>query len=252
MMFQTRLIASLAAAVVVLFGFLKPAVAITPSIEIKSDGFRNESSLSIVASNGNSRNQTFNAVQKNGYRYEGNTLKTEVLYLRSQSADTESARNWGAGLRYERLLTERLSAYIGQGLINDRYAGIDLRYNSDIGARYNLYSTDVFTWAAEAGYRYMSEHRVEPPDVFESLGRLYTETNWKFSETASTGLWIEFLPNFSRPEGYMVNAEVSLNSFLTSILSLKVAYLVKLNNEPPPTAPSKYDTLISTALVANY
>lgn len=232
--------------------FVLPAKALTPSIEIKKDGFHNESSLSIVASNGNSRNQTFNIAQKNGYRFEANTLKTEIAYLRSRSADTESALNWGAGLRYERLVSQHTGAYVGQGVFSDRYAGIDLRYNSDIGVRYILINNDTLNWALETGYRYMSEHRVTPPDVFESLGRLYTEAGWKFSETSSTRYWIEYLPNITRPEGYMVNTEISLNTFLTSILSLKVAYLVKFNNAPPPEATTKYDTLVSTALVANF
>lgn len=240
------------ASLMVFIGFMNPAAALTPSIEIKNDGFRNESSLSIVAANGNSRNQTFNIAQKNGYRYEANTLKTELAYLRSQSADTESAKNWGAGLRYERFVSANFGAYLGQGVISDRYAGIDFRYNSDIGVRYILIDSESFDWAFETGYRYMSEHRVEPPDVFESLGRLYTETSWNFSPTASIRYWIEYLPNFTRPDGYMVNTEASLNTILTSILSLKLAYLVKLNNAPPPTATTKYDTLVSTALVANF
>lgn len=244
---QARVILFLATA-----GLSAQALALTPSIEMKADGFRNESALSIVAANGNSRNQTFNFAQKNGYKLDAHTVKGEYVYLRSQSADVESARNWGAALRYERLLSPRLSLYFGQGLESDPFAGIDLRYDTDAGLRYALITTDQWSWFVEAGYRYMNEGRSKAPDVFEQLGRTYSELSWKINETTSLKHWVEFLPNMTRPDGYLMNTEVSLNAILTSVLSLKVAYLLKHNNAPPPGTTIRDDTLVSTALVASF
>lgn len=222
----------------------------TPSIEVKNPGFRNESELSIVSSEGNSKSQSVSAIQKNGYMWSQNTLKSELRHLRSKAASRESAKSESAALRYERILSERLSAYAGQGVESDRYAGIKLRLNSDLGVKHTLLSSKEFSVAAEAGYRYTNETHVVPPDSNGHFGRLYAEANGTLTETTSGKLWLEYLPNFTQPDGYFLNAEPSVAVMLNAILSLKIAYLMKYNNSPPPATVERLDNVFTTSLVA--
>jgi putative salt-induced outer membrane protein len=144
------------------------------------------------------------------------------------------------------------AAYAGQGVESDVFAGFDRRFNTDIGGRYTLQKNAEFQWVAEAGYRFTDQHNTNGSIRSSNFGRLYTEAIYTMNESSSVKAWAEYLPNFSHNEAYLANGEFSLNSALSSILSLKVAYLLKYNNEPPAPATQYLDRLLTTSLIAKF
>lgn len=228
------------------------AYAQTPSIEIKEDGLKNETEVTLVDAKGNSVSDAFGAKQQDAYMWDGNVVKGQARYFSSTSNGVESARNWDLALRYERELSGVWSIYAGQGLESDAFAGFDRRYNSDIGARYTIRKTPEFGWFAEAGYRYTDQHNADGSILDSNFGRLYTEGVYTLTESSSVKLYVEYLPNFSHKEAYLMNSEFSLNAALNAVLSLKVAYLLKYNNEPPAPATQYLDRLLTTSLVAKF
>lgn len=228
------------------------AHAQTPSIEIKEDGLKNESEVTLVDAKGNSISNAFGAKQQDAFMWSGNVVKGQVRYFSSTSNNVESARSWDLGLRYERELTSVFSIYAGQGLESDSFAGFDRRYNSDLGIRYVLKKTSELNWAAEAGYRYTDQHNSNMSILDSSFGRLYSEAVYTMTETATAKLWVEYLPNFSHSEAYLMNSEASVSASLSALLSLKVAYLMKYNNAPPAPATQFLDRLLTTSLIAKF
>ena len=228
------------------------AFAQTPSIEIKEDGLKNETEVTLVDAKGNSVSNAFGAKQQNAYMWSGNVVKGQARYFSSTSNGVESARNWDLALRYERELSGIWSAYLGQGLESDAFAGFDRRYNTDIGGRYTIKKTPELGWIAEAGYRYTDQHNADGSILDSNFGRLYTEGVYTVSESSSVKLGLEYLPNFSHAEAYLMNGEFSLNAALNALLSLKVAYLLKYNNQPPAPATQYLDRLLTTSLVAKF
>ena len=228
------------------------ARAQTPSIEIKDDGLKNESEVTLVDAKGNSASSAFGAKQQDAFMWSGNVVKGQARYFSSTANGTESARNWDLALRYERELTSVISVYAGQGLESDSFAGFDRRYNSDLGLRYLLTKTAELDWAAEAGYRYTDQHNSDNSIFDSSFGRLYSEAGCTMTETSTAKLWAEYLPNLSHPQAYLMNGEASISASMSALLSLKVAYLLKYNNAPPAPATQYLDRLLTTSLIAKF
>lgn len=218
----------------------------------EGDGFKNESEAGLVITSGNSESQSLSAKQQSSYTWGDNTAKFSASYLRSSSRGVESALYWTVGLRYERAFSHLLSGFLGQSVESDIYAGYKQRYNTDVGLKYHLIKEEDLKWLAEVGYRYMSENQVNGAKKTSHFARLYTEAERRWNESVSTKLWIEGLPNLNDSAAWQLNSELSLSAILTSVFSLKTAYLYKRNNKPAASAPKKTDTVLTTALVAKF
>lgn len=213
----------------------------------------NETEAGLVLANGNSHSETYSAKSKTEYSTGPETYSLSGNFLSAKAKDVRSAESWLAQLRYEHAYTDHLSGFLSQGAEGDIFAGILQRYNSDIGAKYYFYAIEGdVTWLGEIGYRFTREHRTT--DVWESLhkARLYTEFEKYWTEAVSSKLWIEYIPTLTRFRNWLLNAELSLSSELTTVLSIKSAILLRYNNTPPLATTQKSDTTFTTALVAKF
>jgi putative salt-induced outer membrane protein YdiY len=215
-------------------------------------GLSNDSELGVVLTSGNARAQSINLKQEDEYAWTLDKVVAGYRYLSNSSNGTETARVWDGNLRYERSLAPSLAVYVAQGIEADPYSGYDQRLNSDIGGKYNIAKTDTTGWTAELGYRYTSEHRTTPPNLYSNFGRVYTELSRNWTATSSTKLWLECLPNFSHPNAFLLNSEISTSSVLTTLVSVKLGYLFKYNADPTAGITQKADTFFTTALVAKF
>jgi len=216
--------------------------------------YKNESEAGVVIASGNSRSQSLSFKQDGKYLFgEKNTLGLKGAFLQSKSFGVLDAKRWDATLRYDRELNPSLSLFAAQGVESDRFAGFLQRYNSDIGPRYVIYREEkAWDWIAELGYRYSRERRLSGENVNKQQARLYTELSRSWSDTASSKLWVEYIPNFSNGTDWALNTELSTAAAISSYLSVKLAYLLKFVNQPAPGATQKRDTLYTTSLVAKF
>ena len=214
--------------------------------------FTNESEAGVAVAAGNTKSKNYNVKQANAYSFDENVFKLDARYLNSYSNNDESARYIFAGLRYERNLNESFSLFVGQGLESDKFAGYHLRHSSDIGLKYNIIKTETFYWLAEVGYRYTNEKLNNGTHDYKNSIRTYTEVEKKWNPSVSTKYYIEYLPNIKEGKDYQINTEASVSAVLTSVFSIKSAYLLRYDNIPAATAVTKTDTLLTTALVAKF
>lgn len=209
----------------------------------------------IVSSNGNTRSSSYLLKGNSSYKFDMFLTKLNGSYLRNESRDnatnvTTDYEKWDIGLRLERVITEKVSAFLGHSLESDKKAGIDLRNNTDIGAKYFIVKHETYYTFAEAGYRYTTEEYVAGGDEDFNYLRAYIESEKKWTPTFSNKLWVEYLPNLDETDDYNVNAEASVNAAIDSMFSIKTAYLVKYDNVPAAT--HKTDSLFSTSLIAKF
>lgn len=212
----------------------------------------NESELSLVSVTGNTESESYTGKQKTTYTFDKNLLAASGRYLQTKSAGVETARAWDAGLRYERALTDWWSIYAGYGAESDVYAGYVQRDNADLGGKYFLTKEEKTTWFAELGYRYTTENPKAGEKFSTSYGRLYSEFTQSFDKAWTFKLWAEYLPNFSKSEAYLANAEPSISVMLSEIFSLKSAYLIKYQNVPTAPTGKHVDSMFTTSLVAKF
>jgi putative salt-induced outer membrane protein len=237
---------------VALLAFTLSAIAPARAETTPAKPFTNESEAGIVVTGGNSKSRSYNFKQSNSYEFDGNVLRFAGRFLGTKANGVESARSWDLGLRYERILSDRLSVFAGEKLESDVFAGYLQRYNTDVGAKYSIVKQEGLDWLAELGYRYVAEHRLSGPDKNSHFARVYSEANRAWNAGFSTKLWVELLPNFTDSSGYLLNTELSASAVLTSILSLKTGYLLKYNNLPAPGVAEKSDSQFTTSLVAKF
>lgn len=232
---------------IILIGILFSQVAIAK--------FNNESELSSIKTGGNTDVLTLNSKTLNTYQWSRSRFGFggHYTYAESKNKGGVTARNWDVNTRYEHSLTDRFSLVVGEIVEGNKFIGIKERYNSDFGARFYYIKTDSKTLLSEVAYRYTIEKRYEPAqNSYDHKARLYNEFSHKFSETVQYKFWLEYIPNFTVKKDYLINGEASLTTIITSIFSLKVAYMGMYDNKPATTNIKNYDYATTTSLVVKF
>lgn len=217
--------------------------------------FKGEAEAGGVIVSGNSKSESYSFKTKNTYALDQNSYTISGRYIQTTSNGVESARNWDAGIRYDRKLSENTSAFLGHKAEADPFAGFTQRDSSDLGGKYFVYNDEAYKWFFEAGYRYTTTLFLGKPNTSENFGRIYTEFQKSISKDLSFKYWLEYLPNFSDSEAYLANTEASLNIMLSQMFSLKISYLMRYQNVAPVVATvvgEQIDTSYTTSLVANF
>ena len=236
--------------------FLMLSLLFLASNAALSEGLSHESELGVVASGGNTDSQTINAKQLTAYKWTSNELSSKGNYLYGEANEVKSANSWSLGLRYDRNFSERFGAFLGNLWEGDEFAGVDYKSNVDLGLKYFILKTDDKNYlVSELGYRYTYENRDEASlvdSVTDHYARAYLEAGYQLSESVSAKLWLEYLPNLSDSDDYLINFEPSLSVALSSIFSMKVAYLGKYDAQPSAAGNKDYDWLYTTSLLAKF
>ncbi|MGE0615756.1 MAG: DUF481 domain-containing protein [Bacteriovoracia bacterium] len=214
-----------------------------------TEGLKSETELGLVLTSGNSKTSTTNIKQGTSYEWSGNTLRLQARFLRTSTRGTESAKNYGLGLRYERALTDALSIYVGQALESDTYAGYLQKHNSDVGGKYFFMKSEETVASAELGYRYTIENTVLGTQNKSHYLRAYLEALRNWNRWVSMKASLEILPNLTYAADYQVNGEISLAAIISSLFSLKTSYAIRYDHVPAAGAPETTDTTLTTALV---
>jgi putative salt-induced outer membrane protein len=232
--------------------FLAVAAILLAAASAHAD-WKDSSEAGVVVTSGNSKTMSYNLKSSTQYLFDLNTLQLDGSYLQSRNKGVTSAQSWLIGLRFERALSNQWSAFLGQSLEGDRFSGFFQRYNTDLGAKYFLYKLDKdILWFAEAGYRFSRENSTNGTSKNAQKARLYSEAEKFWSKSTSTKLWVEYIPNFTVSQAWLLNGEASVSSALDSTFAVKSAYLVKYNNNPASSGVLKTDTVFTTSLVAKF
>lgn len=219
---------------------------------LAGEGPSSETSLGVAVTTGNSRSSTIHVSQLSGQEWGRNRMRASARYLRSSQDDLESAKSWGLGLRYDRRLEDRLVLFAAQMLESDRFAAYLQRYNTDLGAGILIYQWDQITWNGEGGYRYMFENRLDQSQFDYHSLRMASEVLASFNPRVTGRFWLEFLPNLTDAENWLLNADASLISSMSERLSLRLGYGIRFDHQPNPGANQTTDTVFTTSLVAQW
>ncbi|MAX65563.1 MAG: DUF481 domain-containing protein [Bacteriovoracaceae bacterium] len=242
-------------------------IFLLPLFSFAESNISNESEFALLQTGGNSVVETYNAktmttleVGKSSYILSGHyTLsKSEKVDEQTNEKDVvESARNWDVMLKYERELSKSFSGYTAFSIEGDKFKGIKQRENLDLGAKYFVAKTKKFNSFVELGARYSVEKTTtrdeDGDDVFRySKGRLFYQLEHKKVEHMSYKFWIEYLPNFTEHEDYIISYEPSISFVLSDVFSLKTAYKGIYDNQPNEDANEYTDYTFTTSLLAKF
>lgn len=236
------------------------------SINVYALDISNESELSIIQTGGNSNVATYNVKTQTKFSYQkySNTIGGHYFLSvyeddndNGDTVDIESARNWDIFVKTERIYSKRFNFFTQVQMEGDTFSGFTQRDNYDIGIKYKIIEIEKVNFFTELGYRYSVEHKDTAEENESSVkpsnkGRWAISYEKKHTQALTYKFNMEYLPNFSYGEDYIVNLEPALSFLLTNIFSLKFSYLSTYDNLPADASNEKLDFKYTTSLIAKY
>jgi len=212
----------------------------------------NESELSLLKSGGNTEFATYNLKTNFKLIYSGFDIEAGGHYTYGTSGNLIISRNWDFALKEtKKFSSSKFALYLGQQIEGDNFAGIDSRFNVDLGLKYQFLKDEKNNIKSEVGFRSTNEKQVGGTNETFSKARVYLEGERKHSKEISFKIWMEYLPNFTKSEDWIYTTEPSLNVSLSNTFSFKFGYKYIYQNLPP-AGKGKIDYLTSTTLIAKF
>jgi putative salt-induced outer membrane protein len=195
-----------------------------------------EAGLSFVATGGNSDSETLGL----NFTVERKPTPWGVVFgasfIRAEQEGELTAERYTGFVRGNRRLGERWELFARATGEQDQFAGFDLRGVIDAGATYKALLGPTHTLSFDGGLAWTTEDYIEGQgadnDYFGAV--LGLDYAWAFSANASLGQIVDYFPNFDNTNDWRLVSETSLQASLTSLLALKLAYLIRYDNEPVP------------------
>jgi len=207
--------------------------------------------VSYVATSGNSDTKTLGAAGEVEYQPGPWSGKAKLEFIRSEANGVVNARSFAGLLRGARKLTARLETYAQGAYVENTFAGIDHRLAGEAGLAYLLLPGERHTLKSEAGLGYTKEDRTNGDNRSFATGRLGLLYKWKFSKTAEFSEEASFTESFKDSKDWRFGSATSLSASMTTVLSVKISYVIQTLNEPVP-GKKKTDTITAAALVAKF
>jgi len=224
-----------------------------PSARSEEKNWSDQAELSYVKTSGNSDLSTLSFKNELKAKFSEQLSSTWKLgALSGQNAGSRTAERFYTELRGDYLFTERLYSYLTVGWEKDSFAGIDRRIYSGPGAGYKLLLGPRHLLNAEAGLNYVSEKYTDDTNNDFLSGRLFGKYEFAFNDANKFSQSLEYLHDFEASKHYKIRSETAVTSALNSKFSLKVSYTVNYDHMPVPATLDHTDTILATALVANF
>lgn len=255
---HARLIPSIAAVTTIALG--TPArLDAQMATDAAPRAFEGSASLGFAQNRGNANSLTTNVSDKITYRVKGWAGTQDLTFFYGEADDEVNANFWNGGLRGERRLTPRLGAFVVTRFDRNVLQGIASRFEEGVGLDYKVLDTPrnrlVFALGASAFQQELTPGSVSTAKRNFPAARSSVDYKHLFAEKAFVQQIVEYLPNLSDQEAYLLNSETALVAPLINRLALRAGYVVRYNAQPPvrdDVALKKMDTFFSSGITFSF
>lgn len=129
----------------------------------------------------------------------------------------------------------RLSTFATLAYDRNVFAGIQRRFEENLGLAYQAIDAPQDTLRFEAGFSVTQQTALDGTSNDFPAGRAAAAYKHAFSPTTYFVQAAEFIPNFKETDDYRVNTESAIVAPVSARVNLKVAYLIRYDNLPEPT-----------------
>jgi putative salt-induced outer membrane protein YdiY len=194
-------------------------------------------------------------------------VTTEGTFNMGQAGDplVDTSRNVNAKLRYELYMTRMDALFAAEIFRWDTFAGLDSRFQSQLGYQRHFIRADKHRLWAEAGYDLtLDNYNYERVDQIAGMSpdpdnRLRTDAihaarvmlgyNNELNESVLLLTEVEALFNVEVPEDVRVNYLLGLRSTLAENLKAELSFTLRFDNDVPSNDIKKVDTLTQINLI---
>jgi putative salt-induced outer membrane protein len=190
--------------------------------------------LGLVNTAGNTSTTTLAAADEISYTTLPWTFTQTFAVVYGRNEGVKTAETYRAKLRADRTLSPRMTVFGRIGWDRDVFAGIERRFEEDLGFGYEAIAAERTTLKLEAG-GFAAQQRATVDGENNFYGARAAATfKQMIGAKASFQQIAEFLPNLKDTEDLRIHSETALVAPLSRMFSLKVAYVVDFDNQPEP------------------
>jgi putative salt-induced outer membrane protein YdiY len=150
--------------------------------------------------------------------------------------------------QYNHLFDERWYGYTRAAALHDGIADVTYRVTLSPGVGYYFIKNQQTSLAAEFGPGAIFEKLDGEHSMYSSL-RVAQRFEHKFNDHARLWQNVEFLPQTDKPDNFLVNAEIGMETTLTRQLSLQVYVQDSFANQPAPGRKNNDVKLVSALAI---
>jgi len=189
---------------------------------------------SFVGTSGNTDTTTFGGDFQFHHLWPVWQLEANATAVHTTDNGVSTAERYLGSIRAKRALTYIFSLTTGEPAAHDRFAGIDFRSILDVGIGYALRREPRWILDGLTSIAWKHEAQVSGDSIDDPIGVLQLVSRVLFSATADTTQRITFYPDFRNSSAYRAEAEVTAQASINTRLALKIGYLFRYSNLPPP------------------
>ena len=214
--------------------------------------------FSLAASQGNQEVTTVALGQHYSYAFPSWKFSQVASALRGTANGVKNAELYQAGLRADRNLTKKLTAYVSVDGLRNTPAGLNNQFAEGAGLAYQFLDTDADKLQLSLGLGALQRSFVGVPDrQNDFVGNAAGMYRHLFSKVSYFEQAAGFTPNFTTTDAWLFTAKSAVVAPLSSKIGIKVAYLINYNNAPPLKPASterfkKFDGLLTTGVQFTY
>lgn len=242
----SRALAALASALLTPTLLLAQAPAATPAVITKVTA-----DFGFVQTSGNTQVTTMNVGEKFTQQRGRFTLQQAFALVYGQQRDTVNTNNLRANVRGDYKIDNIFSLFVGAGFDRNTFAGIERRFEEQLGVAARLLAAVSDTIRVEGGGSVTQQIGTDGRQQNFPSARGAASWRHVFTPAAYFQQNVEFLPNMKETEDWRVNTESSIIAPLSAKIGLKLSYVVRFDNLPEPTF-SKTDKLFTTGIQVTF
>lgn len=216
----------------------------------KDSGWITTAGFGLSISKGNTDNELYTGNLLTSRKWGANEAD---LGVDGQYGETSGAQNTGNARgfgQYNRLFNERLFGYVRLEVQHDSIADLDYRVTLSPGLGYYVIKNTNTFLRFEAGPGFVHEKLGGQEDDYMTL-RLAERFEHKLNDRVRLWQSLEYLPDVSEFENYIVNAEIGIDASLTDKLSLRT-YLQDTYDSQPAPGRDKNDLKLVAAIAYKF
>ncbi len=203
--------------------------------------------LGYVQTSGNTQVTTMNVGEKFTQQRGRFTLQQAFALVYGKQRDTVNTNNLRANLRGDYKIDNIFSLFLGTGFDRNTFAGIERRFEEQLGVAARLLAAASDTIRVEGGGSVTQQIGTDGRQQNFPSARGALAWRHAFTPAAYFLQNVEYIPNMKEAEDWRVNTESSVVAPLSARIGLKLSYVIRFDNLPEPTF-SKTDKLFTTGI----
>jgi len=166
-------------------------------------------------------------------KWDKNEVRLGADGTYGEDGDTTNAEQVHGFGQYNRLFTERFFGYGRVDALHDGIADVEYRVTLSPGVGYYFVKNKSTTFSGEVGPGFVMEKQGDETHDYFTL-RIAERAEHKLNDRVRLWESVEYLPQVDDFNNYIINAEIGIDTSITTKCSLKVFVVDTYDNDPAP------------------